>query len=116
MPLIIPGVQYSGIWTMQQVNSAIAAGTWPSQPAPHLLSWGRNTEGQLGIGTSTNVSSPNQVGSLTTWLTLSSGGYFSASIKTDGTLWTWGAGGNGQLGQSSYTYYSSPKQVGALTA
>ena len=57
---IIPGVQYSGIWTMQQVNSAISAGTWPA-PAPHLYSWGQNTGGQLGLGNTTNYSSPKQV-------------------------------------------------------
>ena len=117
MPVSYPGVQYSGIWTMQQVNSAIAAGTWPSQPAPHLLAWGGNAYGQLGLGNITSYSSPKQVGSLITWSSLMTNGYgaFSIATKTDGTLWSWGVNTFGTLGLGNTTRYSSPKQVGALT-
>jgi len=80
-----------------------------------LYSWGSNGFGQLGLNNTTNYSSPKQVGSLTTWLSLSAGRYFSAAIKTDGTLWTWGRNDKGQLGLSNTTSYYSPKQVGALT-
>ena len=38
-----------------------------------LWTWGRNNYGQLGLGNTTNLSSPVQVGSLTTWQTLQSG-------------------------------------------
>lgn len=119
MPVTYDGVQYSGIWTMQQVNSAIAAGTWPvpTVTGPRLFSWGDNNQGALGLGNRTNYSSPKQVGSLTDWLQICAGGYnnTSAGVKTDGTLWTWGYNGNGQLGLGNTTNYSSPKQVGALT-
>ena len=64
---VYPYTQYSGIWTMQQVNAAIAAGTWPQQPGPSLLAWGLGTSGQLGLSNTTNYSSPKQVGTLTTW-------------------------------------------------
>jgi alpha-tubulin suppressor-like RCC1 family protein len=40
-----------------------------------LWSWGVNAQGQLGLGNRTYYSSPKQVGSLTTWLTVSSGRY-----------------------------------------
>ena len=116
MPVTYNGTQYSGIWTMQQVNFAIAAGTWPSQPAPKLFSWGYGKDGQLGLGNSTDYSSPVQVGSLTNWLTLAASGYAAFGIKTDGTLWSWGNGNNGVLGLGNTTSYSSPKQVGSLTA
>ena len=116
MPLIISGVQYSGIWTMQQVNSAIAAGTWPLPPQPHLFTWGQNNSGgQLGLGNTTRYSSPKQVGSLTNWSSIFASYPTAASIKTDGTLWMWGKNDNGQLGLGNTTYYSSPKQVGSLT-
>jgi alpha-tubulin suppressor-like RCC1 family protein len=80
-----------------------------------LWSWGRGASGYLGLGNTTNYSSPKQVGSLTNWLYVACGSYSSFSIKTNGTLWSWGANGSGQLGLGNRTAYSSPKQVGSLT-
>ena len=80
-----------------------------------LWTWGRNNNGQLGLGNITNYSSPKQVGVLTTWLSTACGRYYTTAIKTDGTLWTWGYNAQGQLGLGNRTYYSSPKQVGVLT-
>jgi len=81
-----------------------------------LWSWGSGASyGQLGLGNTTNYSSPKQVGALTTWLNIAGGGNFTLAIKTDGTLWSWGANLRGQLGLGNITDYSSPKQVGALT-
>ena len=40
MPVVttpLSGVQYSGIWTMPQVNAAVAAGTWPRRPGPPTI-------------------------------------------------------------------------------
>ena len=96
--------------------------TWdiPS-PAPvyYLWSWGYNSYGGLGDGTTTSKSSPIQIGALTSWASVSASGPAglagSAAIKTDGTLWTWGKNAYGQLGLSNITNYSSPKQVGALS-
>ena len=100
---------------MQQVNAAIAAGTWPQPPGPSLLAWGLGTSGQLGLGNTTSYSSPKQVGTLKTWATVSPGNVSSAAIKVDGTLWTWGGNTYGQLGSGNTTSVSSPVQVGALT-
>jgi len=69
----------------------------------------------LGLGDTTNRSSPVQVGGLTTWLTVSAGNYYSLATKTDGTLWSWGRNTNGRLGLGDITNRSSPVQVGALT-
>jgi alpha-tubulin suppressor-like RCC1 family protein len=81
-----------------------------------LWSWGNNFYGQLGLGNTTRYSSPKQVGSLTSWLTVSAGSYSStAAIKTDGTLWTWGQNNFGQLGLGNTVDRSSPSQVGSLT-
>ena len=84
-----------------------------------LYSWGYNSAGQLGLGDSGNYtprSSPNQVGSLTTWVVIANGSGYGMAIKTDGTLWAWGDNSQGQLGFNNQTSYSSPKQVGALTS
>ena len=112
-----PYTQYSGLWNLSSQANAKAAGTWPTPPVPHLLSWGVNTYGNLGLSNTTNYSSPKQIGTLTTWSSFSASGAgdFSAAVKSDGTLWTWGRNQFGQLGSGNTTIYSSPKQVGSLT-
>jgi alpha-tubulin suppressor-like RCC1 family protein len=82
-----------------------------------LWLWGQNNVGQLGLGNTTNYSSPKQIGSDTDWATLvnyGQSGRFAAAIKTNGTLWTWGSNSYpnaGALGHNNTTNYSSPKQV-----
>jgi alpha-tubulin suppressor-like RCC1 family protein len=80
-----------------------------------LWAWGNGGYGNLGLGNTTSYSSPKQVGSLTTWLQASAGGYHMAAIKTDGTIWSWGRNSSGQLGDGTTTARSSPIQVGAST-
>jgi alpha-tubulin suppressor-like RCC1 family protein len=111
---IIQGVQYSGIWTMQQVNAAIAAGTWPV-PNSTLFAWGYGGAGSLGLSNTTNYSSPKQVAN-SNWKNVSITAFFTVASKQDGSLWSWGANSYGQLGTGNTTYYSSPKQVGSLTS
>ena len=78
-----------------------------------LWTWGLNANGQLGINDIVHRSSPIQtVSGGTNWKLIDSGYYFSAAIKTDGTLWTWGNNGFGQLGDgSSIVHRSSPIQT-----
>jgi len=81
-----------------------------------LWSWGANSDGQLGLEDRDARSSPEQVGSLSNWSFVTCGGYHTATIKTDGTLWIWGDNNNyGQLGLEDIINRSSPEQVGALT-
>ena len=83
-----------------------------------LWTWGNDGSGKLGLNQpDTDMSSPTQVGSLTTWSQVSAGTEHTAAIKTDGTLWTWGNDGSGRLGLNQPdTDRSSPVQVGALTS
>jgi len=83
-----------------------------------LWTWGKNGFGQLGdstTGIANSKSNPNQIGVLTTWLSVSAAGYCTAAVRTDGTLWTWGYNNNGQLGLGNTINTSSPGQVGNLT-
>jgi len=81
-----------------------------------LWSWGRNSYGQLGLGSTTHTSSPQQVGS-SSWSTLPSGRAFFQmyAIQTGGTLWSWGKNYAGRLGLGDTTTRSNPTQIGALT-
>jgi alpha-tubulin suppressor-like RCC1 family protein len=118
MPIVYNSTQYSGIWPIQQVNAAIAAGTWPTAPPPSngLYSWGYGINGLSGLGNTTDYSSPKQVGSLVTWYVVATGSQGpSFAIKTDSTLWGWGRNVEGQLGLGNTTNYSSPVQIGALS-
>jgi alpha-tubulin suppressor-like RCC1 family protein len=81
-----------------------------------LWGWGINTNGIIGNSSTITVSSPVQVGTLTTWSSVSVGDASTGAIKTDGTLWTWGAAASGQLGNGTTTpNVSSPVQIGTLT-
>ena len=79
-----------------------------------LWTWGPGTSGRLGLGNTTDYSSPKQIGALTTWRFAAAGSFQSIAVKTDGTLWSWGLNSAGELGLGNTTNYSSPKQVGAL--
>lgn len=80
-----------------------------------LYSWGGDTYGETGQGSTGNKSTPTQVGTLNNWKELAAGSRMSAAIKTDGTLWTWGYNPYGQLGHGGTINKSSPTQVGTLT-
>jgi len=78
-----------------------------------LWLWGRNSYyGQLGDNTTTHRSSPVQtVSGGTNWKLVAGGFYYTAAIKTDGTLWLWGDNFYGQLGDNTTTHRSSPVQT-----
>ena len=99
-----------------KINSSSSALTLAIKTDGTLWSWGYNGDGNLGLGDTTNRSSPVQVGTLTTWAEIGSNeGDNSFAIKTDGTLWSWGYNGNGTLGLGDTTDRSSPVQVGSDT-
>ena len=74
-----------------------------------LWTWGKNGDGELGLGDTADRNSPVQVGALTTWTQAGSTAQGSGAIKTDGTLWVWGYNNYGQLGVGNTTNYSSPR-------
>jgi alpha-tubulin suppressor-like RCC1 family protein len=97
----------------------------------YLYSWGLNSFGELGTGntigtTTTSISSPIQVGTLTTWSDVWALSARTYATKTDGTLWGWGAATNylgdtlasnvgfGTFPTTPTTRYS-PVQIGTKT-
>jgi alpha-tubulin suppressor-like RCC1 family protein len=85
-----------------------------------LVSWGSNSWGQLGNGTTSgSASSPAAIGSFTDVVAIGAYGdqygATSFAVKSDGTLWGWGHGLYGKLGNGTTTNKTTPTQVSTLT-
>ena len=81
--------------------------------------WGRNAQGVLGDGTSTNRLSPFPTLSLGTnreAVAISSGGYHTCVILDDGSVSCWGYDGYGQLGTTSGSSTNYPQPTSSLGA
>lgn len=81
-----------------------------------LWSWGRASRAQLGNGTtSPNVVTPTQVGTITTWRSISAGPWHTSATRTDNTRWAWGMNTSNRLGNTSLFPVTSPVQIGTTT-
>ncbi len=82
-----------------------------------LMSWGRNTNGQLGDGTTTNRYRPVAVldsggtGVLTGVVKVCAGMEHTVALLCDGTVWTWGENIYGELGTGPGPGRTTPGQV-----
>lgn len=79
-----------------------------------LYCWGHNTNGELGLGNTTQFTTPQQVGTDTTWTAISQGGEAACGIDS-GKLYCWGLNQYGEVGQGNTTQYKTPTQVGVAT-
>ena len=83
-----------------------------------LWIWGRNFDGELGINDTTGdifrCTPVTTFAGGTNWKQVAGGLYYTAAIKTDGTLWTWGRNSSGQLGTESGDK-PTPVQVASAT-
>jgi len=76
-----------------------------------LFAWGSNTTGVLGDGTTTNKSSPVQIGT-SSWTQVISSRTTTIALRTDGALFTWGQASTGGIGDNTTVNKSSPVQIG----
>ena len=79
-----------------------------------LYCWGKNTAGQLGIGTVDGVPHLAPTAVAQGVRTVSAGGEFACALRDDGSAFCWGHGGSDRLGTSSAVGYGpnpSPLQV-----
>jgi alpha-tubulin suppressor-like RCC1 family protein len=68
-----------------------------------MWSTGKNSDGQLGINTTTDSKVFVQIGTGTTWDKVFCGGAHSMALTTGGILYLWGDNASGQLGFQHYT-------------
>jgi alpha-tubulin suppressor-like RCC1 family protein len=96
-----PVTTFAGGTDWKQV-SAGSATTAAIKTDGTLWIWGTGSSGQLGNNDGTSKSTPvTTFAGGTNWKQVSSAGYMTAAIKTDGTLWTWGNALQGQLGNNA---------------
>ena len=102
----------AGATTMAAVGLAVPA----AAATAGVYSFGNNTYGQLGNGTTTSSTLPVALSGLPgTVLQVAAGYGASAALLANGTVWTWGNNVNGQLGYSTTTgYVTTPRQVPGL--
>ena len=79
-----------------------------------LWTWGRNADGQLGLGNTTDICVPAQVGTLTNWKYIECGWNSMCAVKTDGTMWNWGSINEGNA-RNDESQPNSPVQIGSAT-
>jgi alpha-tubulin suppressor-like RCC1 family protein len=82
-----------------------------------LWCWGKNTDGQLGDGTTSERPIPVQVvgpggtSTLTNVTAVDGGESHTCVVRSDGSAWCWGRNDKGQLGDNTTADRSNPGQV-----
>ncbi len=100
--------------------TAIAAGyghTCALTAAGAVQCWGRNYEGQLGDGSTTNASTPQSVTSPASAVAaIAAGANHTCALTSAGAVQCWGNNAWGQLGDGSTTDNSTPQPVASLAS
>ena len=81
-----------------------------------LYCWGRNTEGQLGLGDTVARTSPVEVSPGTSWSDVDAGGFHTCAQSTTAGLFCWGDNAQGQLGVGDTTPRDRPAGVTSIGA
>jgi len=82
-----------------------------------LFTWGRNSDGQLGDGTTTQRNTPTDITASfnlnedETIIRVSLGGYHSSALTSTGRLFTWGLNFFGTLGDGTTTDRTTPVEI-----
>ena len=108
----------SALSTPARISDSEQSDTFAIKSDGTLRGWGYNTEGELGDGTATMRTAPEQIGAANNWASITGDSVSTLALKkTDGTLWAWGVNVDGELGlgNSPIGYVYTPTQVGTDT-
>lgn len=106
-PLEIPGLQSLDMISMADHSSCAVLNK-------EAYCWGSNSDGQLGIGTTSTQGAPAKL-SISNVCSVSIGGAGSACALTDSTLYCWGYNEDGAIGTGTTESSSSPQSVVAVS-
>ncbi|HET7037421.1 MAG TPA: choice-of-anchor Q domain-containing protein [Thermomicrobiaceae bacterium] len=97
-------------------TTTLGSGSTPP-PSETFLAWGRNNEGELGNGSTTDSSLPTPVTTtnIPDVTAFAAGDTFTIALKSDGTVWAWGNNGNNYLGDGTVVSRTTPVQVQNLS-
>lgn len=79
-----------------------------------VWSWGRNSNGQLGDGSTTPLSSPvplSGVPEMADIVEIRTGGYFTVALDKEGKLWGWGTNGDRQISKNATSRFLTPTRI-----
>ena len=79
-----------------------------------VVTWGSNSYGQMGDGTTANALTPEKVASLPALTSITASNH-NLALSSAGELYVWGANSSGQLASSPENTQSSPVQLQGLT-
>lgn len=80
-----------------------------------VWTWGDNTYGQLGDGTTDNKFEPTAVPDIPIIIYAAAGRNHTLAVDVDGNVWAWGRNNSGQLGDGTTTDSPDPVQVAGMT-
>ena len=80
-----------------------------------IKTWGSNTFGELGDGTTVEHLTPTTVQGITTAVEVATGGVHTIARMADGSVWAWGNNHQGQLGDGSTAASPLPIQIPNLS-
>jgi alpha-tubulin suppressor-like RCC1 family protein len=80
-----------------------------------VYTWGRNANGEIGDGSTTQRNSPTAVSGLASVSAIAAGRSYSLALKQDGTIKSWGQNCCGQLGNGGTSQASSPVSVSSIS-
>jgi hypothetical protein len=105
-------LQFTGAYAyFTSTGRTLAAGAYHTclLQSGAVFCWGRNTDGQLGIGATSSFLPPTMVPGITTAVAIAAGGYHTCALLAGGTVMCWGNNDHGQLGVG--TNISSPPRL-----
>ncbi|BDR53522.1 hypothetical protein KIM372_14290 [Bombiscardovia nodaiensis] len=79
-----------------------------------VYAWGANEKGQLGVGSSNDLSTPTPVNSMPTGARITDifpGDKYTLALDSDGVAWAWGMNDAGQLGNGNATDQTTPVRI-----
>ena len=105
------------MWHVENTNSFSMVGAVGSDHAISLsedgsiISFGRNYEGQLGLGHDKEIAIPSQVQNLPKIKMVSCGANFTVCVDLEGIMWSFGDNNHGQLGTGRTITHNTPQKI-----